>query len=206
MNELELFQENQTVDTSSTMTTKQLAESLGVSPQTIRDTVERLGLANSILQVKIRGQNSYAFNEAQATAIKLELQNHSKVNSLSPKTALEKQLIIKQAMQIQQEIIDELKAENEAMKPKAIAYDEFVAREKFCNFTDAANYLHIKRNELIEMLKTKYIYKNSVGEYRAYSEYARYFALRPFEKGQRVGQQLMFTIEGLEFFREKMGA
>lgn len=204
MNELELFEN--AVDTSSTMTTKQLAESLGVTPQTIRDTVERLGLANSILQVKIRGQNSYAFNEAQATAIKLELQNHSKVNSLSPKTALERQLIIKQAMQIQQEIIDELKAENEAMKPKAIAYDEFVAREKFCNFTDAANYLHIKRNELIEMLKTKYIYKNSVGEYRAYSEYARYFALRPFEKGQRVGQQLMFTIEGLEYFREKVGA
>ena len=43
--------------TEKTMTTKELAESLGVTPQTIRDTVERLGLAKSILQVKIRGQN-----------------------------------------------------------------------------------------------------------------------------------------------------
>lgn len=116
LNELELFPEKQSVDTSSTMTTKELAEALNVTPQTIRDAVERLGLAKSILQVKIRGQNSYAFTEAQATAIKLELQNHSKVNSLSPKTALEKQLIIRQAMQIQQEIIDELQAENTKLK------------------------------------------------------------------------------------------
>lgn len=59
MNELELFEN--AVDTSSTMTTKQLAESLGVTPQTIRDTVERLGLANSILQVKnemLEGKNN----------------------------------------------------------------------------------------------------------------------------------------------------
>lgn len=119
LNELELFPEKQSVDTSSTMTTKELAEALNVTPQTIRDAVERLGLAKSILQVKIRGQNSYAFTEAQATAIKLELQNHSKVNSLSPKTALEKQLIIRQAMQIQQEIIDELQAENNKQSPYA---------------------------------------------------------------------------------------
>lgn len=204
MNEVELFEN--AVDTESTMTTKELADSLGISVDSVQNAARKLFRKESVKYISTGGRPTMSFNEAQVTAIKLELQNHSKVNSLSPKTALEKQLIIKQAMQIQQEIIDELKAENEVMKPKAIAYDEFVAREKFCNFTDAANYLHIKRNELIELLKTKYIYKNSVGEYRAYSEYARYFALRPFEKGQRVGQQLMFTIEGLEYFREKVGA
>lgn len=204
MNELELFEN--AVDTGSTMTTKELADSLGISVDSVQNAARKLFRKESVKYISTGGRPTMSFNQAQATAIKLELQNHSKVNYLSPKTALERQLIIKQAMQIQQEIIDELKAENETMKPKAIAYDEFVAREKFCNFTDAANYLHIKRNELIELLKTKYIYKNSVGEYRAYSEYARYFALRPFEKGRRVGQQLMFTIEGLEYFREKVGA
>ena len=72
-NGLELFKQEKT------MTTKELAESLGVTPQTVRDAVDKLGLAKSILQVKIRGQNSYAFTEAQATAIKIELQNHSKI-------------------------------------------------------------------------------------------------------------------------------
>lgn len=65
--------------TEKTMTTKELAVSLGVSTRTIQNTVEKLGLAKSISQVKIRGQLSYAFTEAQATAIKTELQNHSKV-------------------------------------------------------------------------------------------------------------------------------
>lgn len=40
------------------MTNKELTESLGVTPRTIQQVVEKLGLAKSILQVKIRGQNS----------------------------------------------------------------------------------------------------------------------------------------------------
>lgn len=72
-NELELFNQEKT------MTTKELAESLGVTPRTIQQVVEKLGLAKLISQVKIRGQYSYAFTEAQATAIKIELQNHSKI-------------------------------------------------------------------------------------------------------------------------------
>lgn len=194
-----------------TVTTKELAESLGVTPQTVRDTVERLGLAKSILQVKIRGQNSYTFTEAQATAIKIELQNHSRVakngfNTLSISNDLEMLEIQRRLSEYQTKRIAELTAENELMKPKAVAYDHFLERDKFCNFRDASAYLGITQSALMDVLKSKYIYKNSTGEYRAYGEYAKYFTLRPFDKGKdRVGQQLMLNIEGLDFFRKKIG-
>lgn len=115
MNELELFPEKQSVDTTSIMTTKEIAESLGVSIDTVQAAVRTLQTTSENFPKFTQGQRA-VYNEAQVTAIKLELQNHSKVNSLSPKTALEKQLIIRQAMQIQQEIIDELQAENTKLK------------------------------------------------------------------------------------------
>lgn len=87
------------------------------------------------------------------------------------------------------------------LKPKADVYDGYVERGQFCNFRDAANYLRVSQTELMDLLKSKYIYKNSVGEYRNYAEYSELFILRPFEKGKdRAGQQLLLTIAGLNYF------
>ncbi len=94
----------------------------------------------------------------------------------------------------------------ETMQPKAVVYDEFVNREKFCNFRDGAKYLHITQSDFMALLKSKYIYKNESGEYRCYAEYSEYFALRPFTRGDKTGQQLMLTIKGLDFFRNKEAA
>lgn len=92
------------------MTTKELAQSLGVDVKTIQRTATKLFNPSTLMSRVINGGKSQVFNEAQATAIKLELQNHSKVNALSPKTTLEKQLLIKQAMRLQDEMIAELQA------------------------------------------------------------------------------------------------
>jgi len=93
----------------------------------------------------------------------------------------------------------------EEQKPKVEVYDHFLEREQFCNFRDASNYLGISQTDFMNLLKTKYIYKNSVGEYRAYSDYAKYFTLRPYDRGNdKVGQQLMLNISGLEFFKQKL--
>lgn len=201
-----------------TVTTKELAEQLN----TTKDVV--IANARKCLPDKIfeHGKSTY-WNQAEVTILLDYMKTHTsnnrsvELNSTveNASTDLTPALKIKKAMELMQEGYQEEIARLEALnkeqeqklveqQPKVESYDQFVAREKFCNFTDAANYLHIKRNELIEILKTKYIYKNSVGEYRAYSEYTRYFALRPFEKGQRVGQQLMFTIEGLEYFKKQI--
>lgn len=92
----------------------------------------------------------------------------------------------------------------EVMTPKAIVYDEFVSRDKFCNFRDGSNYLHMKQSEFMTLLKSKYIYKNESGEYRCYAEYSEYFTLRPFTRGDKTRQQLMLSIRGLEFFKGKI--
>ena len=95
------------VTSKKTMTTKELAEALNVTPRTIQQSAEKLAKNNSSVFSSIlrNNQGGYLFNQEQATAIKLELQNHSKVNSLTPKTELEKSLIVKQAMQILDENI-----------------------------------------------------------------------------------------------------
>lgn len=84
---------------SKLMTTKELAEMLGVSTDSIQNTVKKLG-ENFRRVIKTNSQGGYLFNEVQATAIKLELQNHSKVNFASPKTELEENLLVEQAMNI----------------------------------------------------------------------------------------------------------
>lgn len=102
-----------------TMTTKELAEVLGVSVRTVQQTVEKLGLAKVLSQVKIRGQNAFVYTEKQATLIKQEIQKHHNLASRqvdNATTILEKQMVIAQAIQYSNEIIAMLQAENNTLK------------------------------------------------------------------------------------------
>ena len=65
--------------TERTMTTTEFANVLGVSSDSILLAVKRLNLTENIRQVSINGKMGYVFTATQATAIKIELQNHSKV-------------------------------------------------------------------------------------------------------------------------------
>lgn len=68
------------VDTGEkTVTTKELAEILGVEARTVQLTVQRLESANILSHLKtksVRGGQTYAFTESQATVIKQEIQKH----------------------------------------------------------------------------------------------------------------------------------
>lgn len=102
-----------------TMTTKEVAETLGVSVRTVQQTVEKLGLAKVLSQVKIRGQNAFVYTEEQATLIKQEIQKHHNLASRqidNATTILEKQMVIAQAIQYSNEIIAMLQAENNTLK------------------------------------------------------------------------------------------
>ena len=214
MNELSLFEQNEKVTT-----VKELAIELRVAESTVKNIITELRqvVGGVFENIKRNSQNGYLLNEKQATAIKLKLRqrNNLKDNSAVMQIGndLEFFALLKKRDEEQKELdayrdrrIAELTAENEMMKPKAVAYDDFIARDKFCNFRDASNYLGISQTELMNVLKSKYIYKNSVGEYRAYSDYTKYFTLRPFDKGyDKVGQQLMMNLEGLEYFKSKIG-
>lgn len=66
------------------MTTKELSKVLGVTPMTILRTIKNLNI-----DVKVENGKPTYLNEIQTTAIKKELENHSKVNAQTPKTELE---------------------------------------------------------------------------------------------------------------------
>lgn len=210
---------NEIATKKTVTTTRELAETLGVDRTTVTKTVKRLEQGGEVLHhstIDEFNNTIWWYDEQQATIIKQEIQKHHnlatrQIDTVS--TELEENQTIANAMMILQRRSEELKrraeiAEKqvEEMKPKAIVYDEFVERERFCNFRDGANYLHISQSDLMNLLKSRYIYKNSAGEYRHYSEYSQYFALRPFTLGNKTKQQLMFTIKGLEFFKNKINS
>ena len=204
-----------------TMTTKEVAEVLGVSVESVQNAAKALQATSEDFPKFTQGQRA-VYNEAQVTAIKLELQNHSKVNALSPKTTLEKQLIIQQAMQLQAEMIAELQAENENQKqrlaiaePKANWFDEFAKGSNLVEIGVVGKHLEkygLGAKKIFDRLKAdKIIYEkvvDGVKVYLNYFKYKQYFKtihkkyVRP--DGKKVSYSLlMCTLEGVQWIESK---
>lgn len=115
--------------------------------------------------------------------------------------------VMARALQLANNKLESIKQQVAIMQPKAVVYDELVDRSKTMNFRDMAAKLGIPQNEFMKILKDKYIYKNSVGEYRAYAEYQKYFTLRTFNKSvDKTGDQLLLNMDGITFFINKFKA
>ena len=109
---------------NNVMTTKELAEVLGVSTETVRTTAKKIIDPSKLIWRVINGGKSQAFDEAQATAIKIELQNHSKIAKNGIETRLnEKQIAaIKQRMLPTAEVVGNVNDyEMELMTTKELA-------------------------------------------------------------------------------------
>ena len=96
---------------------------------------------------------------------------------------LSEQELMAKALIVANNVIAQKDSQIAELKPKAQGYLNYVDRGRFCNLRDAAGYLKIPQNEFMDLLRSKYIYKNSVGEYRCYAQYSDCFALRPFTRG-----------------------
>lgn len=125
-----------------TMTVKEVAEALSVSEKHIRFTIDKL-----YPDKLINGMKTY-LNESEITAIKLKIQQNPYLDQVVelPKTNLEKQLIIKQAMKLQEEMIIELQKENEIMRPKVESFEALQRSDKNISITECAKHfgLHPK--------------------------------------------------------------
>lgn len=207
------------LSTEKTMTTKEIAESLGVSIDTIQDAVKRISTTSDNFP-KFRQGQTPRFNEAQVTAIKFELQNHSKVNMTSPKTKLEKQLIIQQAMQFQAEIIAELQEENERQKqqlieqaPKVEFFDDVTGSSDTIDMKEVAKILNIKglgRNNLFEFLRKKNVLDRNNQPYQKYVD-AEYFRIIESKFTLPTGEikislKTVVFQKGLDFIRKLIKA
>lgn len=119
--------------------------------------------------------------------------------------------VMERALEIAHRKAEEATRRIMEMQPKAAVYDELVDRSKIINFRDMASKLGMSQTKFMAILKSKYIYKNSAGEYRAYAEYQEYFVLRTFFKNaKKTGEQLLLNMDGVSHFinlylKEKKG-
>ena len=119
------------------MTVKQVADTLGVTDQAVRDAIKRL--FPEIMAD--HGKTTY-LNEIQVTAIKLQIQSGGKRNSKDNlgvkgvQTKLEKTLLIQQGYKLLLEEVEELTEENQQLKAEIeeqrplVEFAESVQRSK----------------------------------------------------------------------------
>ena len=210
------------IATEKTMTTRELAELLGVDVKTIQRASAKLFDPSTLMSKVINGGKSQVFNEAQATAIKIELQNHSKVaqngfDSLTIANDLEAWALQKRLDAYKDRRIAELTAENESQKallleqkPKVEFFDDVAGSKDTIDMKEAAKILNIKgigRNKLFEILREKEILDKNNQPYQKYVD-AGFF--RIIESRWWCGDEVKITLKtvvfqkGLDFIRRAM--
>ena len=215
MNAVSLF-ENEQLAAEKTMTVKEVACVLGVTERTVQRHLKaiRENLDN-VVEVKNGVQTS--ITEAEVTLIKKKIETSGRsdiiVPSTLPKTNLEKQLLIRQAMQLQNEIIAELTAQNEQLKienaeakPKAAYYDTLIERGNSTNLRNTAKELGIPEKQFIKQLQRDgYLYRDKHNLLCPYADYVQngYFELKEWQHGQKSGIQTLITVTGKQYFLGK---
>ncbi len=128
------------LSTEVKMTVKEVAEAFGKDDSTIRK------IGKELFPKSFRNGVKTYLNEEQVTAIKLHLGKNSEL----PKTSLEKELIIQQAMMFQQEKITELEKENRRkdiqlihQKPKVEFYDQVANSDTTFTMEEVAKTLNM---------------------------------------------------------------
>lgn len=205
-------------------TTKGLADRLKTTPNVITENAKKC-LPYKII---VNGKPTY-WTEREATVLIDWLKHHQ---SDDPRKSTYNDLIIgtrtslsddfeyfklqaeidklqKLKTEYQEKRIAELENKIKEDAPKIKRLEDFLSVKNCMNIRDCANYIGIKETEFVKLLKTKYIYKNTQKEYRFYSGYGSYFSYRPFvykcsDGKNKTGNQVMLTMEGIEFFKNKI--
>ena len=107
------------------MTVKEVADALGVS----RDLVEKR--IRELMPDRMKQGETTYLTEAEVTAIKMRIEQNSSLATSDdrrkladmPKTVLEKQLLIRQAMALQDEMIAELQSQLALAAPKVESFE-----------------------------------------------------------------------------------
>lgn len=167
MNDLSLFNSNQKATSKEVVTTKQLAEILGVDVRTVQLTVQRLGFTK-VLSQSTGGRPTQVFDEEQATLIKQEIQKHHNLASRqidTVSTEFEENQVIANAMAILQRRNVELQkrvkeAERQLTEqaPKVATYNRIANATGLKSMQEVAKILHIGSKTLFAILRDKKIF------------------------------------------------
>lgn len=149
----------------SLMTTKELAQVLGVSIDTVTRVANKVIDPSAVLHRVINGGKSKVFTEEQATIIKQEIQKHHnlanrQIDNVS--TELEENQTIANAMAILQrrsiELQQQLENKNkqiEELTPDAESWRTFTESDGTFSATNVAKLLQIKRDDILQFLEIK---------------------------------------------------
>ena len=155
------------------MTVKEVAEVLGVHYDTVASRVKQM-----FPELVKNGITTY-LDEAHVTTIKLDIQNSQPANLRNApkvqnaKTDMEKALLIRQAMQFQQEIIDTLQAKVEEDRPKVEFFNQVADSADALQMRDVAAILNIPewgRNTIFEFLRKQGVLDSRNIPYREYQD------------------------------------
>ena len=158
---------------NKTVTTKELATILGVEPRTVQLAVQRLGLAEVLSQVKIRGQYSFVFTEEQATLVKQHIQEHHNLASRqidNVTTEAEEDQMIAQAIGILKRRLDDANKQIDKLKPAAEFAYQICSSKDAIDIGNCAKVLNrnIGRNNLFEFLRNKKVLQQDNIPYQKY--------------------------------------
>ena len=186
------------------MTTKELADSLGVSVETVRTAARKLIDPSKSIWKVVNGGKSQVFDVAQATAIKIELQNRSKVsrngfNSLTISNDLEMLAVQKKLSEYQNMRIAQLTAQIKEQAPKVEVYNRLIDRSGLVNIRETAKELNVKVKVLVVwLIGHGWCFRGKHGEIVATAEAVRrkLMAIRECESHGKVFQQSLITAKG----------
>lgn len=188
------------------MTTKELADVLGVSLRTVQQAIKGKGyeIIFAPLQTKGGVQNVACVTEAQATAIKIELQNRSKVskngfNSLTISNDLEMLAVQKKLSEYQDMRIAQLTAQIKEQAPKVEVYNRLIDRSGLVNIRETAKELNVKVKVLVVwLIGHGWCFRGKHGEITATAEAVRrkLMAIRECESHGKVFQQSLIAAKG----------
>lgn len=186
------------------MTTKELADSLGVSVETVRTAARKLIDPSKSIWKVVNGGKSQVFDVAQATAIKIELQNRSKVsrngfNSLTISNDLEMLAVQKKLSEYQNMRIAQLTAQIKEQAPKVEVYNRLIDRSGLVNIRETAKELNVKVKVLVVwLIGHGWCFRGKHGEIVATAEAVRrkLMAIRECESHGKVFQQSLIAAKG----------
>ncbi|MGP1529855.1 MAG: phage antirepressor KilAC domain-containing protein [Treponema sp.] len=213
MHDVSLFENKPAAE--KTMTVKEVAEVLGVSRELITKRIREL------FPEKMQHGSTTYLNEAEVTVIKKRIEQNAHLATSydrtklvdMPKTNLEKHLLIRQAMQLQNEMIAELEAENkklktelETQKPKAAYYDALIERGNSTSIRNTAKELNIPEKQFVKkLLVDGFLYRDKKGQLCPYAEYIQkgYFEVKEWQQGEKNGMQTLITVAGKQYLINK---
>ena len=188
MNEIDL-----TKTLVNLMRIKDIAEVLNKDESTIRK------IGKSLFPNEFKNGITTYLNEEQVTAIKLSLGKNSEL----PKTDLEKELIIQQAMMFQAEKITSLQNQIDVLKPKAeLAEIALRDESEHYSITEAGKQLGLRMSEMFAILRSKGLIGSGNLPLQKALDYG-VLTLRTNVIGDKIRKQSVMTLKNIDEFRRR---